>query len=440
MKLYSKILLAIAFLFLAQSCEDIIGGDINRDPNNPTSVPVTAQTANIQIALADNYGGNFSRFNCMLSQQVEGVARQWSSFNQYTGLTPNRFDNAWNGVYENVLNELRIARASTTENGFNHYAAVVDILEAFTLMMATDNWDNMPYSEAVKGFENINPAFDTQASIYDALNTFLDGAISKLNGPQGGIAPGNEDVYYKGDMTKWMAAAHAIKARGLLHFGQYAAAAAEAKQAFTSSDQNMGFVYPDANQGAPWYRFNDGRTGDIEFHPTMRQIMTDLNDTDRLAVADVVFITDNVTPFIGANIIQELITYREMQFIIAEADARTGGTQEGYDAYLSGIKASFERYGLGDAEYDAYVAQAEVAPGVGNLTLEQVMTQKYIGLYLQPEVYNDYRRTNIPNLSPVSGSNVPVRWPIAQTEELFNANAPAPGSIDIYNDKVGWNR
>jgi len=55
------------------ACEDYIGGDINADPNNPISVPVAAQFPAVQIAIADVYGGDFSRICSMLTQQVEGV-------------------------------------------------------------------------------------------------------------------------------------------------------------------------------------------------------------------------------------------------------------------------------------------------------------------------------------------------------------------------------
>lgn len=444
MKLIYNIAGLLFLLLLLQSCEDIVGGDLNRDPNNPTSVPVTAQLPAFQIALADEYGGQFSRFNGLLVQQVEGVARQWSSFNQYTGLTPNRYDASWANIYENVLNELHIARASSIEQEFNHFEGIIDIMEAFTLMMATDVWDDIPYSEAVQGINNINPKFDEQSFLYATINDLLDNGLAKLAGSAGGVAPGNEDLYYGGNISNWIKAAHAIKARGMLHNKDYAGAMNEALQAFSNASENLGYQYPDANSAGPWYRFNDGRTGDIEFHPTMRRIMTELNDNDRLDVIDVVFVTDAsytaTHPFIRPDFFQEMITYREMQFIIAEADVRQGGTQVGYDAYLAGIKASFERFGLGDVEYETYIAQPNINPGVGNLTLEQVMLQKYVGMYLQPEVYNDYRRTNVPVLEPVSGSNVPVRWAIPQTEILFNSNAPAAGSINVFTDRVGWNR
>ena len=430
----------LPLILLISSCESYIGGDINQDPNNPTSVPITAQTPAIQIALADLYGGEFSRLNCSLTQQVDGVARSWASYYTYFGLTPNRFDNAWQSIYENILNELKIARKTATDQGYNHYIGILDIMEAFTLMIATDVWDDMPYTEALQGIENINPAYDTQASIYTAIHNYLDNGIALLSGSAGGLVPGSEDVFYSGDKEAWIRAARAVRDRALLHFAEYNKALEEAQASFSEPEDNMGFQYPDANAAGQWYRFNRDRTGDIEFGYSMRNLMLELNDSARLAIMDQTFITDH--PYLVADFFQELITYREMQFIIAEADVRAnpGGTPTGYDAYLAGISASFERLGLEETAYEAYITQPEINPGVGNLTLEQVMTQKYIALFLQPEVYSDWRRTEVPSLTPTSGTQIPVRWHYSSTEYLFNSSAPAEGEVDIFNDRVGWNR
>lgn len=444
MKLYNKFLLFFLVAFMATGCENYIGGTINQDPDKPLEVPISAQFPAFQIAMADNYGGDFSRFNSMLVQQVEGVARQWSSFNQYTGLTPNRFDDAWQNTYENTLNEIKLARISADAEGLNHYNGILNIIEAFNLMMATDVWDDMPYTDALKGLEAINPTYDTQASIYGTIYKLLDDGIGLLNGASGPVRPGDDDVFYEGDTDAWILAAHAIKARGLLKDGDYTGAAAEAAMSFGSADDNMAFQYPDANSAGQWYRFNRDRTGDIEFHPSMRAIMNGLNDTMRLKQWDYPFVVPSTGepghPYLIAAFDQEMITYREMQFIIAEADVRNGNTQAGHDAYLAGIKASFDRTGVSEDAYNAYIAQPEVDPGVGNLTLEHVMTQKYIAMFLQPENYSDWRRTGIPALTPTSGATVPVRWHYSSTEYLFNSNSPSETDVNIFTDKVGWNR
>lgn len=445
MKNLNKYIAVFLVLVTFTACEDFLGGDINADPNNPVSVPVTAQFPAFQIALADVYGGAFSRFNCMLTQQVEGVARQWSSFNQYTGLTPNRFDTPWTNIYENVLNEIVNARVNANEGNLNHHSGMLDIMEAYTLMISTDVWDDMPYSAALKGFEDINPAYDSQASIYTALMGLLDSGISKLNGAAGAAAVGGEDVYYGGDVAKWILAANGIKARGLLHQGDYSGAMAAANASFASAGDNLAFQYPNANAAGGWYRFNRDRTGDLEFHPHMRGLMESLTDTMRLNAFDQIFTTDHT--YLVPDYLLELISYRETQFIVAECAVRNGDGAAAHAAMVNGVNASFARALGAGTEAEAAAAEAAAAayladndPGMGNVTLEDVMTQKYIGMFLQPEVYSDYRRTNIPNLSPVAGSNVPVRWDYPADEYLFNSSAPADGSVNFYTDKVGWNR
>ena len=71
------------------------------------------------------------------------------------------------------------------------------------------------------------------------------------------------------------------------------------------------------------------------------------------------------------------------------------------------------------------ISQAAVNPGGASLDLEDhILTQKYIGLFIQPEVFNDLRRNDFPNLVPTSGSQIPVRWNYPGDEVLFNPNVP----------------
>ena len=50
-------------------------------------------------------------------------------------------------------------------------------------------------------------------------------------------------------------------------------------------------------------------------------------------------------------------------------------------------------------------------------TLNDVMTEKYIALFQNPEVWNDYKRTCLPALSPAVGHTViPGRFLYGQTQ------------------------
>ena len=430
--------IAIAFTALTFSaCETFIADNINLDPNNPSTVSLNAILPSIQIRHMDVYGGQTSRVNSMFAQQTEGVARQWSSFNDYSGMQPVRFNAVWDIYYEDILVEVNKFIADANEAGYNHYAGIGQIQKAAAILDMTDWWGNVPYSTAALGIEEINPTFDDQQSIYSAAFGLLDSAITLLNGSNGGFAPGSDDVIYGGSVSNWIKAARAIKARAHLHLGQYGEALSNAKASFESAADNMSYTFG-ATQQAGWWRFNDGRTGDIEFHPFLRAMMTDLNDTDRLAVWDQTFITSH--PYMLPNYEQAYISYREIQFIIAECLSRTNGNAaEMETAYLNGIKGSFLETGLTEAQYDTYVAQNAVNPGGASLDLEDhILTQKYIGLFIQPEVFNDLRRNDFPALVPTSGSQIPVRWNYSEFEVLFNPNVPAGSTL--FTPRNSWDK
>ena len=434
MKMKFKNLIYVLVLVITfTSCENYFDQD-NSDPNKPFAAPVSATLPNVQLTLVDNEGGFFSHMSNMFVQQIEGVERQWESFNKYD-IQPVRYNFYWQQIYENVLVELRTISADAAEAGNNHYLGIAKVMEAYALMLASDQWGDMPYTEAGLGAleGNVNPVYDDQATvIYPAIKSLLDDAINLFNSEGGPVTPGGDDVLYGGDIDKWILASHGLLARYHLHLGENSSALAEAKMSFGSRADNLGYTYPGAGNDAPYFGFNDVRQGDLEFHPTMRGILTGLNDTDRLGVMDNTF--DANHPYFTANQRQNLLTYREMQFIIAET--ATDATEQ-HTAYLNGIRASFAELGLGSAEADAYIAQAIIDPGVGNLTMDQIMTQKYIAMFAEPEAHADWRRTGIPALTPVAGSAIPRRWYYPENEYLFNESTPARDA-DLLFKRVDW--
>lgn len=433
----AKYLLFTPFYFLLISCEGFLNNEINEDPNNPTEVPVTVVLPNAQVNIADITGGEFSRFASTITQQTQGVARSWFTFYRYSSLTPASFNTVWNNVYENVLIETKTISDIAKREGFSHFQAVSDILTAYTLMMSTDVWDDMPYTEALNGFSNTSPDFDSQQELYQEISNLLNNAITLLQNSDGGLPLGSVDLIYNGDVSLWTKAAYALIARMHLHQKNYEKSLNVIQNSFTSSDDDLNLKYFDETNSAPWHRFNRDRTGDIEFNPTMRTLMESLNDTIRLDLLDRPFIANH--PYFIATYDQELISYRELKFIEAECLLRTNASsQQIRNAYLEAINASFQHFGVGN--YNDYISQSIIDPGLGNITLEQIMTQKYIGLFTHPEVYTDWRRTDIPKLLPVTGNRIPVRYPYGNDELLFNTNAPKADEIDIFSDRVGWNR
>ena len=424
---------------LGISCDPFLEGT-NENPNDPVSVSSTALLAPIELTLAYTYNANLARWSGLFTQHVKGVARQQSGFDGYN-FTASNFSTDWSNLYVDVLQNIEVMIAQATERGNNHYVGAGQTLKAYTIMLMTDYWGSIPYSEAFGGVERLQPKFDSQASIYDEVHRLLSAARTSLSGSNGGISLSG-DLVYGGDVALWIKATHAIDARAYIHQGllsdaNYTAALNSVNQAFDSSADDMTFKFgAAAPTAAPWYQFNRDR-GDTGFNSTFGDALDALSDPRRDLYdgdPDIDNFGDvyETHEFFTIDQAVELVTYRELQFIRAEALLATGGSQANIRAaYLGAIESSFSGLGL-DAEYAAYIAQAEVSPAT--ITLENVMTQKWFASYGDPEAFSDWRRTAIPTLAPNNGVAIPTRWLYPQTEIELNANTP---DATLY-DNVDW--
>jgi len=110
---------------------------------------------------------------------------------------------------------------------------------------------------------------------------------------------------------------------------------------------------------------------------------------------------------------QEILTYHEMQFIKAEVYMRKGDVANAYTAYKAGIQAHLD---MMQAKLTAWkaagytVTNPDMAPmdagtittymnsaaiaGAGDLTMQDIMLQKYIAMGCSVENWNDMRRFN----------------------------------------------
>lgn len=141
-----------------------------------------------------------------------------------------------------------------------------------------------------------------------------------------------------------------------------------------------------------------------------------------------------------------IMTYAELQFLLAEAAEKSliGGNAETY--YLNGINASFDFYSI--TPDPAYFTQPEVAySGTEAELLEKIGNQKWISLFFQGlEAWFDWKRTGYPVLEPaVDNQNndmIPVRFIYPISEQSLNADnraaAVARQGADDLNSRVWW--
>lgn len=141
-------------------------------------------------------------------------------------------------------------------------------------------------------------------------------------------------------------------------------------------------------------------------------------------------------PATGGDPPIRLLTFAQVNFILAESALTLQTTGVANDYYQAGITANMKKIGVHDTLITKYFA---TNPNVVNLTgttaqkLEQIITQKYISWIGNGiEAYNDYRRTGYPVLAlPLNaqGDNpnvIPTRLPYTPAELARNPNAPTP--------------
>ena len=140
---------------------------------------------------------------------------------------------------------------------------------------------------------------------------------------------------------------------------------------------------------------------------------------------------------------QEILTFHEMNFIKAEVYMRKGDLANAYTAYTAAIQAHMNMmqakltswqgtYGttnpdmtpMNSAAMSAYLASAAVATG-GNLTMSDIMLQKYIAMGCSIENWNDMRRFNF-SAGNVGGFG--VVYPAYQRGPLFTGQAQLTGT------------
>ena len=68
-------------------------------------------------------------------------------------------------------------------------------------------------------------------------------------------------------------------------------------------------------------------------------------------------------------------------------------------------------------------------PALGNVSFTDVMTEKYIAMYQNIDVWSDYKRTCIPAVTPFgTATEVLGRLPYGSAERTSNPHIPLPSA------------
>ncbi|WP_190277255.1 SusD/RagB family nutrient-binding outer membrane lipoprotein [Taibaiella lutea] len=469
---------AIALLSLG-SCKKY--RDINTNPNNPEIVDIKLLLPSAEAGIAQQVGGKFQVIGGMWSQYwtQSPVASQYRVVDQYQ-IAGSDVNNGWNGLYADALMDLqKIVELSGSQK---NYAAIAKILQGYTFQVLTDQFGDIPFSEALKG-ESANitsPHYDKQEDVYKGIIALVQEGMNELdpNSP----APGTDDLIYGGDLSEWQRFGNTLLLKMYMRLSVKSPAMAEAGVdslyasgiGFLEEGETAQITYGTAaGSYNPLYsEMNNAvinQTQNLIASATLTDSMN-ANEDERLTAfytagsggyvgndqGDISTETDASSfaipgPAVGGNAVNLasatapvlFISDYESLLLQAEAAARGWGDGDAAELFGRAISANFDAYGLDATDYLANARWAQYpAAGTMEEQIEFIITQKWFCMCGNEglEAWTEWRRTGYPGFFVISkssriGNNFPQRFPYPDEEVTNNANFPGQKSI---TDKVWW--
>ncbi len=458
--------------------------DINTDPNHPADVPVSLLLPSAEGAIAHTLGNDMQIIGGLWSQYwtQSSAASQYKQYEQYNPAA-NDFDYVWAILYSDALADLKTMEVKATATGQTQFVACSKILQAYAYQLLTDNFGDIPFTEALQAEEGIiEPKYDAQSTVYDGIFRLLNEGIAMIDEDVTEAtpgAPGAADIFFHGEMTMWKKFANTLKLRAYLRISEIDPGKASAGIATLSGEEFLGIAenvqinYTSAGGNTnPLYSAEVGLnyTQNLVASATMIDYYLNNNDPrvdvfyipsssgSHVGIAQGDYTVAPGTPVsepsavTGASANDEnsatapviLMSSYESLFLQAEAAARGWLAGSAQSLYEEGITESFESYGLDPADAATYIAQPSISYPNGTMqdNIKAIITQKWAAMCgnQNNEAWTEWRRTGYPDFFTTSVTalvgGMPARYYYPQTEINANSNhSPQPAFV---TQRVWW--
>jgi Starch-binding associating with outer membrane len=194
--------------------------DVNTNPNQSTSAdPSLVLPSALAVTVANWYPGPTTFSEWMGSWAVSGsYAINANDPGSTYKMTTDAYDALWQSVYDNLEDyQYIITAANTNKQPFLEGAA--RIMKAFNYQHLVDLWNDVPYSDALKGAASLRPAYSKGMDVYDSLFIELQKGIVLVKSA-GVTASATSDIMFGGDQTMWAQFANTIRLEMLLRMSQ----------------------------------------------------------------------------------------------------------------------------------------------------------------------------------------------------------------------------
>lgn len=490
------------------ACENVDFGDTNQNVNGATE-PATSGLLSGAIISFSTLTGRGGIMNPTLYVQYQ-VQVTYTDEMLYA-----QAPQSWAGYYTQPLNALNtIVKINSDEanhtpelmaQGFPaNQIAVAQILKAAIMKRVTDIYGDVAYSEALKGLEDITPAYDSQEDIYKTLITEVKEARDMIDASE--LAP-KGDLIYNGSLANWGRFANSLLLQMSLQLSKkYPGSAEYAATEFNLALNDAHGLITTVTQEA-WFKYKDlvgfrnpifaNRTADYflsrEFTDAMKGNVTAYNRTSnhtfdnrlRVYARSATSATSNGVPYgyrdgsgassAGAQMNRSyywaaasplpLMTSSYTYLNRAEAAALGWTTEDATTMLTNGIVSSYEtlwnhvtvnkgsaptqiQLTDGTAYAAARVADAGVVTGG---ILQVIREEKWVSLYGQAfDAWAEWRRTGVPDLLPatdyLNDGEIPRRYMYPSTEASLNGTNYTAGvaslspASDENTAKVWWDQ
>ncbi len=474
-------------LALLASCDNGFD-EMNINPIALISVDPAFQLNTAIVSSATGYN-NLQYETIIVKQMINpfsgvGAAGQYNQDNR--GVTSGN----WNRFYRSSLKEITTVISETREDpsraNLYHMAR---IWRAYSFMVLTDTYGDIPYTEAGKGFLEgiVTPIYNSQESVYDDLLNELETASAGLDAS---LSETSRDILYGGDISKWKKLGNSLLLRAAMRLSkvnpakaaEYVGRAVSGGVMQSNEDNavlyhNENFPNPVGNQlngGQSGFFYmaedfveylktnNDPRLASIAVRYVGASSGVDHNETnanrspevqigmplgyDNTTVSEAVE-RDNLVSLYDYSQLDRtrmgdaqaptyFVTYAQTQLLLAEAVVRNWTSGDAASLFQNGIRAHMEQlsdYGdataIEESEINSYL---QANPWEVDQAMEQINTQYWVASFLNgPEAWANFRRSGYPLLTPnpFPGSDL-------QSEDFIRRLTYPDGELNVNDDNV----
>ena len=248
-KIFNLLLIAIIAIGFT-SCKKYL--DINENPNNPTTsspVLVLPQAIVGSASISNTYNANFF-YLAGFQANINGVGGYGSTLTY--AYSASNFTGLFTSVYDNALDYQYVIDNTSGTPALTYSTSIARIMKALMFAKLVDQYNDVPYTEALKGSALLTPKYDKAEDIYKDLITQLTASIKAINdgqaitGPsQPSVVAPSTDPLFKGDMNLWKQFANTLKLKLLVKMAGVPALNAYARTEFAALGAT-GFISTDA--------------------------------------------------------------------------------------------------------------------------------------------------------------------------------------------------